>query len=311
MRPVRGLQSRLMTDPQGNVARTVQDQVGIEKPAPLRRGMPWRKLALVALGFAFFVWPLRVTSHGFIVRWAPPIVDRRPTSLDPAEEGLVGEWISGWPTSGAQVSLRRDGTFRHGAGYGESAGVWKRVGNEIVLGKQESCKSCIARYPLPTFWSKDRSEDRIWVVPWGARTILFEFERELDGFVADFNGNHGAERMARWGLHRDGEPAATGRPELPSPWNERLLPGEIRGTILEVLPDGRFRASLGARDHVWVGLTLYDRGLPGKYPRLEVMEVSEKECLLRPSDHKESAELKAGDPISSWWCDADEEHRPQ
>lgn len=300
-----------MTDPQGNVARMVQEQVGIEKPAPLRRGMPWRKLALVALGFAFFVWPLRVTLHGFIVRWAPPIVDRRPTCLDPAEEGLVGEWGRRWSAGRGQVSLRRNGTFHHGARYGESAGVWRRVGNEILLGKQESYQSVIGSYPLPTFWTRDSGEDRIWVIPWGARTILFEFEDELDGFVADFNGNHGAERLARWGLHRDDEPAATGRPELPSPWKWRLLPGEIRGTILEVRPDGRFRASLGSRDHVWVGLTLYDRSLPGKYPRLEVVEVSEKECVLRPSDPKERADLKAGDPISSWWSDAHEEQRPR
>lgn len=300
-----------MEDPKGSVARMVPGREETANPPRCCSRVPWKKLGLVALAFAFFVWPLRVTSHGFIVRWAPPIVDPRPTCLDPAEEDLVGEWGRRWAQGRGQVALGRDGTFHFSARYGESCGVWRRVGNEILLGKQESYDSVIGRVPLPTFWSRDPGEDRVWVARWGARTIFFEFEDELDGFVADFNGNHGAERLARWGLHRDGEPAATGRPELPSPWKERLLPGEIRGTILEVRTDGRFRASLGSRDHVWVGLTLYDRSLPGKYPRLEVVEVSEKECLLRPSDHKERADLKAGDPISSWWSDADVEHRPQ
>lgn len=289
-----------MEDTKENVARMFRDREGTEDPAPWRQRVPWRKLGLVALAIAMFVWPLRVTSHGFIVRWAPPIVDPRPTCLDPAEKELVGEWSRRGFSARSQLSLSSHGTFHHGAGaslwHSESAGTWRLDGNELVLSKQDSYWS---PHGVATFWSRDSQEERIRVVRWGERTILFEFEFELDAFVRDLNANRGEERVARWGLHKDGELAATGRPGLPSPWKERLLPGAIQGTILEVLADGRVRASLGSRDGVWTGMTLY-RSPSAEYPwPLEVVATQETECVLKPPASGDKVALKPGDPVSS------------
>jgi hypothetical protein len=133
---------------------------------------------------------------------------------------------------------------------------------------------------LPVFWGKDA----LFLVP---------PDRGAD-FCNDVN--LGIVRcMAYYGRALEEKPDVEGLPRVPERWKHMLLEAPIRGTITEVLADGRARVDLGAQSGAWKGMEL-----AGEADGLlsVVVEVDAKSSIIERV-HADRKGYKTGEQLSS------------
>lgn len=262
--------------------------------------------ALAAIALVMPFGPFRLTRGGIRLRGAPgpSTIKPRPAPLTEAEKGLVGTWSWSTGMAGSSLVLAPDGTFKTSWGAcessGEAQGTWNFEDRRLFLRHQSSYSKDHGERGSP-YWEADARTDEYWVVPWGQRNFLVE-SSDMDQFVQDVNTNceRGQGAHARYSREGRGARPATGKPDLPKPWSDRLLPAEIRGKVLEVLASGRIRADLGRRDGVKEGMLLFVGGGTKAYPvNLRVLSVLEAECTLEITANDQKLKVEPGTAISS------------
>ncbi len=269
-------------------------------------------LAAIALvsPFGLFRW----TRGGIRLRGAPgpSTIKPRPVPLTEAEKGLTGTWSWSTGRAGSSLVLAPDGTFKvsRGAclGSSEAQGTWNLEDKRLLLRCQSSYSRDHGEGGAP-YWEADARTDQYWVVPWGQRVFLVE-PSDMDEFVEDVNTNceRGQGGRARYSREGRGAPPVTGQPDLPAPWKERLLPGEIRGKVIEVVETGKFRVNIGSRDGVKDGMLLFVGGGTKAYPvNLRVISTLDSESTLEIKSNDQKLEVKVGSAVSSHAYDFDAE----
>ncbi|HZM00853.1 MAG TPA: hypothetical protein VFD43_11440 [Planctomycetota bacterium] len=145
----------------------------------------------------------------------------------------------------------------------------------------------------------ERLPTRLIDIRWGERSyLLHDSEEHWIGFCNAVNS--GAEpvmgRINRGCLMRDGDEnrAATGRPILPEPWAEYLLPSPLAGQTTGVAGDGSTWVNLGADHGLREGMELYMLRQPTE-PELQhlwaseplrILEVTSQSSRLRTWVHR-------------------------
>ncbi len=249
---------------------------------------------------------LRWTRGGIRLRGAPgpSTIKARPAPLTEAEKGLTGTWSWSSGMAGSSLVLTPEGTFKvsWGACLGSSGaqGTWDLEDKHLFLRRQSSYSGDPGEQRSP-YWEADVRTDEYWVVPWGKRTF-FVASSDLDQFVDDVNTNcdRGQGGRARYSREGRGAPPIAGKPDLPSPWKDRLLPGEIRGKVIEVITTGKFRVNIGSRDGVKDGMLLFVGGGTKAYPvNLRVISTLDSESTLEIKSNDQKLEVNVGSAVSS------------
>jgi hypothetical protein len=228
----------------------------------------------------------------------PPIkvTLRKGKDPDSVLGGLAGSYSLG-DRLGFNKTLKilADGRFSSRASgclgdYGRSLGHAKQADGLLVLSFSKG----------PEGEPSGRSTEFLPIL-WGGRAYLIS-----KGEILDFCNavNQGSEpRDDAYGLiylrADDWKKKVAGLPELPSEWQSYLLKAPVSGKVVEVLPDGGARISLGSKDGIRQGMELTTRGKRLSC-QVKVVSVESDSCVVALRfPGRDSDSLKKGQTVTT------------